>query len=121
MIKYYDMSAITNRVSDATRKDIDDIMNQNNFIYDTKDFEDRFKRFTDVKYCVGVSSGTAALHLALGAIGIEPGDEVIVSPWTMCASATAILHWFAIPVFADIEDDTFNLDINSVEKNINTR
>ena len=71
MIKFYDMSEITKRVSDATRHDIDDIMKQNNFIYDTKEFEDRFKRFTGASYCVGVSSGTAALHLALDAIGIQ--------------------------------------------------
>jgi dTDP-4-amino-4,6-dideoxygalactose transaminase len=58
------------------------------------------------------------LIAAVGAIGIEPGDEVIVTPWTMCASATAILHWNAIPVFADIEPETFNLDPKSVEANI---
>jgi len=58
------------------------------------------------------------LIAAVGAIGIEPGDEVIVTPWTMCASATAILHWNAIPVFADIEPDMFNLDPASVEANI---
>ena len=56
--------------------------------------------------------------VALGAIGIEPGDEVIVSTWTMCASATSILIWNAIPVFADIEDETFNLDPQSIVKNI---
>jgi dTDP-4-amino-4,6-dideoxygalactose transaminase len=56
--------------------------------------------------------------VALGAIGLEPGDEVIVSPWTMSASATSILVWNAIPVFADIEEKTFNIDIKSVEKNI---
>ena len=55
---------------------------------------------------------------AIGAIGIEPGDEVIVSPWTMSASATAILHWNAIPVFADIENETYNLDPASVEANV---
>jgi dTDP-4-amino-4,6-dideoxygalactose transaminase len=54
----------------------------------------------------------------LGAISLEPGDEVIVSPWTMSASATAILHWNGIPVFADIEMDTYGLDPESVEKNI---
>ena len=54
----------------------------------------------------------------MGAIGLEPGDEVIVSPWTMCATATSIIHWNAIPVFADIEKDTFCLDPNSVEKSI---
>ena len=61
------------------------------------------------------------LERAVGAIGIEPGDEVIVSPWTMCASATAILHWNALPVFADIEQDTFCLNPKSVEENINSR
>jgi perosamine synthetase len=58
------------------------------------------------------------LIAVVGAIGIEPGDEVIGPPWTMCASATAILHWNAIPVFADIERETFNLDPESVEANI---
>ena len=71
-----------------------------------------------VKHAVTVSSLTSGLIAAVGAIGIEPGDEVIVSPWTMCASATAILHWNAIPVFADIDADTFNLDPKSVEANI---
>ena len=68
--------------------------------------------------CISVSSGTAALHCAYAAIGIEPGDEIIVTPWTMCATATAILHWNAIPVFADIEPDTFNINPASVEANI---
>ena len=55
------------------------------------------------------------------ALDIEPGDEIIVSPWTMTASATAILHWNAIPVFADIEQETFNLDPASVESNISSK
>ena len=71
-----------------------------------------------VKHAITVNSWTSGLIAAVGAIGIEPGDEVIVSPWTMSASATAILHWNAIPVFADIEDETFNLDPRSIEANI---
>ncbi|NDH64767.1 MAG: DegT/DnrJ/EryC1/StrS family aminotransferase, partial [Alphaproteobacteria bacterium] len=71
-----------------------------------------------VKRAVTVNSWTSGLVAAVGAIGIEPGDEVITSPWTMCATATAILHWNAIPVFADIEPDTFCLDPRSVEVNI---
>lgn len=82
-------------------------------------FEKELREYFSVKHAITVNSWTSGLIAALGAIGIEPGDEVIVSPWTMCASATAILHWFAIPVFADIEDDTFNLDLNSIKKNIN--
>lgn len=71
-----------------------------------------------VRHAVTVNSWTSGLIAAVGAIGIEPGDEVIVSPWTMCASATAILHWNAIPVFADIDPNTFCLDPRSVEANI---
>ena len=81
-------------------------------------FERQCEKYFGVKHAITVNSWTSGLIAAVGAIGIEPGDEVIVSPWTMCASATAILHWNAIPVFADIEKDTFNLDPLSVEKNI---
>lgn len=71
-----------------------------------------------VKRAITVNSWTSGLVAAIGAIGTEPGDEIITSPWTMCATATAILHWNAIPVFADIEPDTFCLDPRSVEANI---
>lgn len=83
-----------------------------------KEFERACESFFGVKHAITVNSWTSGLIAAVGAIGIEPGDEVIVSPWTMCASATAILHWNAIPVFADIEPDTFCLDPRAVEANI---
>jgi perosamine synthetase len=83
-----------------------------------QEFERMFERHFGVKHAVTVNSLTSGLVAAVGAIGIEPGDEVIVSPWTMSASATAILHWNAIPVFADIEPETFCLDPASVERNI---
>lgn len=81
-------------------------------------FEAAWKDYFDTKYAVSVNSCTSGLMAAVGALGIEPGDEVIVSPWTMTASATAILVWNAIPVFADIERDSYNLDPSSIEKNI---
>lgn len=83
-----------------------------------REFEKLCAEYFGVKHAVTVNSATSGLIASVGAIGIEPGDEVIVSPWTMCASATAILHWNAIPVFADIEPQTFNLDPDSVERNI---
>ena len=52
----------------------------------------------------------------LGAIDIQPGDEVIVPTWTMCATVTTILNWFAIPIFADIDPESFNLCPKSLEK-----
>ncbi len=81
-----------------------------------REFERQCAEFFGVRHAITVNSATSGLIAAVGAIGIEPGDEVIVSPWTMCASATAILHWNAIPVFADIEPETFNLDPASIEK-----
>jgi len=86
-----------------------------------QEFERAVESYFNVKHAITVNSWTSGLTAAVGAIGIEPGDEVIVSPWTMCASATAILHWNALPVFADIEQDTFCLNPTSVEENINSR
>ena len=83
-----------------------------------QEFERACEAHFGVKHAITVNSATSGLIAAVGAIGIEPGDEVIVSPWTMCASATAILHWNAIPVFADIEPETFCLSPKSVEANI---
>ncbi len=83
-----------------------------------KEFELLCQKKFNVKHAITVNSWTSGLIVALGAIGIEPGDEVIVTPWTMCATATAILHWNAIPVFADIEPDTFCIDPKSIEQNI---
>lgn len=81
-------------------------------------FERAWAEYFDVEHTVSMNSWTSGLIAAVGALGIEPGDEVIVTPWTMCASATAILMWNAIPVFADIETETFNLDPAAVERAI---
>lgn len=83
-----------------------------------KEFERMCEEYFGVKHAVTVNSWTSGLVAAVGAVGIEPGDEVIVTPWTMCASATAILQWNAIPVFADIDPNTFCLNPASVEANI---
>ena len=82
------------------------------------EFEDYAKRYFNVSHAISVNSWTSGLICAVGSLDIEPGDEIIVTPWTMTASATAILHWNAIPVFSDIDLDTFNLDPKSLKKNI---
>jgi perosamine synthetase len=83
-----------------------------------QEFEKNCREYFKVKHAITVNSWTSGLIAAIGAIGIEPGDEIIVSPWTMSASATAILHWNAIPVFADIEPNTYCIDPVSIERNI---
>lgn len=86
-----------------------------------RELEAASQKYFGVKHAITVNSWTSGLIAAVGALDIEPGDEIIVSPWTMCASATAILHWNAIPVFVDISQETFNIDPVSIEKNITAR
>ena len=84
-------------------------------------FEQQWADYFGVQYAISVNSWTSGLVCAVGAISIEPGDEVIVTPWTMCATVTAILHWNAIPVFADIDPYTFNISPESVIRCITSR
>ena len=86
-----------------------------------KEFENYCSKYFDVKYSLAVNSWTSGLICAVGAIDIEPGDEIIVSTWTMSASATSILHWNAIPIFADIDEKTFNISPQSVLKNLSKK
>lgn len=84
-------------------------------------FEEAFATYCGVRYAVATSSGTTALHTALLAHGIGPGDEVITTPFTFIATANAILHAGAKPVFVDIEPDTFNINPAIIEGAITSR
>lgn len=78
-------------------------------------FEAAWRRLYGVRHAISVNSATSGLVAAVGAAGISPGDEVIVPPWTMSATAIAPLSYGGIPVFADVEDATFCLDIAAVK------
>ena len=84
-------------------------------------FEQEAARFLSVEHAVGVASGADALTIGLRALGLEPGDEVITSPFTFFATGESIRHVGAVPVFADIEPDTFCLSPASVEARIGPR
>lgn len=84
-------------------------------------FEAKAAAYFGVRHAITVNSWTSGLVAAVGAIGVEPGDEIITTPWTMSATAMAILHWNAIPVFADIDPVTFNIDPAAVEALIGPR
>ncbi len=84
-------------------------------------FEREFSRYTGAPHSVAVSSGTAALHLALRAIGLGPGDEVIVPTMTFTATAEVVCYFDALPVLADIERDTGNIDVSAIERAITPR
>ena len=84
-------------------------------------FENKIKRYFNVRHAITVNSWSSGLNCAVGSLNISPGDEIILSPWTMSACATSILMWNAIPVFADIEYDYFTICPKSIEKKINNK
>ncbi len=98
---------------------LEEALNQNTLFYwsgnKVKTLCDKFAKMYGKKYCVAASSGTAALHVALGALGITEGDEIITSPITDMGSIIGAMYQNAIPVFADLDPHTYNLDPKSVE------
>lgn len=86
-----------------------------------EEFEQKFAKYIGTKYAVACNSGTAALHLALMANDIGEGDEVITTPFSFAATANSILYVGAKPVFADIDNKTFNIDVNKIEEKITSK
>ena len=82
---------------------------------EVKKFEYTFSQYVNLKHSIGLTSCTAALHLSLIALGIGPGDEVITTPMSFCATANAILHAGARPVFVDVEEETGNINAELIE------
>ncbi|HEU67990.1 MAG TPA: DegT/DnrJ/EryC1/StrS family aminotransferase [Candidatus Acetothermia bacterium] len=87
----------------------------------TEEFEHAIAEYVGVKHAVAVSSGTTALHLVVRALGIGPGNDVLVPSFTFAASANVILYERATPVFVDVEPDTYNLDPEDLERKITRR
>ncbi len=88
------------------------------FAPETSAFEREFAQYEGTKYAIFMSSGTAALHCAMAAAGVQPGDEVITSPHTFVGSASCILQQGAIPVFVDIDPRTYTMDPSKIEQKI---
>jgi UDP-4-amino-4-deoxy-L-arabinose-oxoglutarate aminotransferase len=86
-----------------------------------EEFEHNFSRYIGQKYTVGLTSCTAALHLSLIARGIGPGDDVITTPMSFCATANSILQAGANPVFVDVEEETGNMNVELIESEITER
>ena len=111
----------------SIRGEIDDaiqgVISKTNFIQgeEVRLFEREFAAFCGARFGVAVASGTDALHLALLALGVGPGDEVITSPHTFTASAEAVCHCGARPVFVDIDPRTYNIDPAGIEERITPR
>ena len=117
-VAFTDLNAQHKQIKKGMEAAIKRVIKRSDFILgeDVKLFEREFAAFCGSRFAVGVSSGTAALFLALRSLDIKQGDEVIVPAFTYIASALAVSYTGAKPVFADIEEDTYNIDAAKIEK-----
>jgi dTDP-4-amino-4,6-dideoxygalactose transaminase len=104
----------------AEREAVIDVMESGHLVAGdvTEAFEREFADYCDADHAVGTSNGTTALHAALEAVGVRPGNLVITTPFSFVATANAIRFAGGVPVFADVDPETFNLDPDSVERRI---
>lgn len=110
------------RFGDSELKYLKEALDQNTLFYwygnQVKALNERFAKMYGTEYCMATSSGTSAIHTALGTVGVTEGDEVITSPVTDMGSIIGILYQNAIPIFADIDPNTYNMDPMSIEAKI---
>ena len=98
-------------------KEMDKVLNNTSYIMGdaVKELEENLQKFTGAKYAITCGSGTDALLLAMMALDIKPGDEIITTPFTFIATAETIAFLGAIPVFVDIDEKTYNIDPGKIE------
>jgi len=116
-VPFVDLSVIHDPIRTRVLAAIEDVFKRERYILgpDVEAFEREVAAFLNSNHAIGVSSGTDAVLLALMALGVGPGDEVVTTPFTFVASANTIARLGATPVFADIDPESFNLDPKSVE------
>lgn len=122
-VPFVDLSAQHRLLAPELQRAISAVLERGDFILgeDVRAFESEFARYCEAQYAVGVSSGTAALELALRAFGIGPGDEVLTAANTFIATAAAISHSGAKPVLVDIDPQGYNMDVSRMEAALTER
>ena len=122
-IPLVDLKAQYNPIKEEINATIRKVIEGGQFILGTEveTLEEEIASYLRVKYAIGVASGTDALHLALVACGIKPGDEVITTPFTFIATTEVITNCGAIPVFVDIEPKTYNINPDKIESKISPK
>ena len=116
-VPFVDLSVIHDPIRERILAAMEDVLARERYILgpDVSAFEEEIASFLSVDHAIGVSSGTDAVLLALMALGVGPGDEVVTTPFTFVATANTISRLGATPVFADIDPESFNLSPESVE------
>lgn len=122
-IPILDLAPEIDMLWDELQEAIKGVLRSGHFIMgpNVKAFEEEMAKYLGVKHAIGLNSGTDALFLALRALGVGPGDEVITTAFTFFATAEAISHVGATPVFVDIDPKTYNIDLDLVEAAITPR
>ena len=122
-MRFLNVPRIVGKYKEGFKRRLEDIINRGDFILGEEigELERELSSYVGVRFCVVTSSGTTALLLALMALGVEPGDEVITTPYTFFATAEMISFLGARPVFVDVDWDTFNINEELVEKAIGKR
>lgn len=121
MIPFYNLQVIHKSVLDELIQKSESVIRSGNYVFGTERFEEEFASYVGAKYCVAVSNGTAAIHLALLSLGVGPGDEVITVSHTFRATAAAIKYCGATPVYVDIDKETFTMNTDSLKKAITSK
>src|SRR5215467_2470932 len=117
MIPYLDLKAQYRSIKPEIDAAVLKVLESGEFVLggEVASFEEEFAAYCGARHAVGVNSGTSALHLALLAAGVRPGDEVISVPFTFVATTAAIRYTGATPAFVDIDPRTYNLDPKQIE------
>lgn len=123
MIKFIDLQKQYGQHKAAIDRRIQAVLNHSRYIFgpEVAELEHSLAQFVGVKHCIIVDSGTVALQVALMALGIGPGDEVITSPFSFFASTSTIINLGATPVFVDIDPQTYNIDYKQIASAINPK
>lgn len=123
MIEYLNLRRIHDSIRDELKSAIDRVMDNSWYILgeELDEFEREYAQYCGTKYCIGVGNGLDALRIILQSYGIGQGDEVIVPANTFIATALAVSECGAVPVFADIYDDTYNINPDEVESKLTAR
>ena len=122
-LEFIDLKAQNAALKDRIAARMQSVLDHGQYIMgpEVKELEDQLAAFCGAKHCITVSSGTEALLIALMALDLKPGDEVITTPFTFAATAEVIVLLGAKPVFVDIEPDTCNIDWRGIESKITPR
>jgi len=122
-IPFIDLKAQYKALQPQVQERINRVLEHGQYIMgpEVKELEEKLAVYTGTKHCITVASGTEALLISLMALGIEPGDEIITTPFTFVATAEVIVLLGAKPVFVDIEPDTCNVDASKIEAKITSK